>query len=76
MHRLTFLAATPEGREDDVPDSSLRHLLSIDRTGDICALESHLLCVEGIEAPPVGLSHRRTPSSRFYAYARERVASA
>ncbi|MCC6728307.1 MAG: hypothetical protein IT208_03110 [Chthonomonadales bacterium] len=71
---LTYLAATPEGREHDTPDSSLRHLLAVDRHVDMCPLEAHLLAVRGLPAPSIGLGHERTPSGGFYAYVRERVA--
>jgi hypothetical protein len=70
---LTYLAAIPENVRDEVPDSSLRHLLSIDRQKDMCALEAHLLAVQGVPAPSIGLSHERAPSARFYAYVRERI---
>jgi len=73
---LTYLAAIPEDAEIDVPDSSLRHLLRIDRHHDLCALEAHLLAVQGLPAPSIALSHERTPSARFYAYLRGRIAQA
>ncbi len=72
-YTLTWLAAIPEGVSQDVPDSSLRHLLTIDRQYDLCAIEAHFLAVENIPAPSIGLSHERTPSREFYAYLRERV---
>lgn len=70
---LTYLAAVPEDRKEDTPDSSLRHLLSIDRETDLCAIESHLLAVQNIPTPRIGLAHERTPSDRFYQYVRERI---
>lgn len=70
---LAAIAATPEDRQDEVPDSSLRHLLAIDRRVDLCPVEAHLLAVEGIATPDIGLGHERVPSGRFYAWVRERV---
>jgi hypothetical protein len=70
---LTYLAAMPEDSDEEVPDSSLRHLLSIDRHVDLCAIEAHFLTIEDIPTPSIGLAHERTPSHRFYAYIRERV---
>jgi hypothetical protein len=72
--RLTYLAAVPDDAPIEVPDSSLRHLLAIDRITDLCAIEAHFLAVEGIAAPSIGLSHHRVPSEKFYAYLRDRVA--
>lgn len=62
---------TPEG--DSLPDSSLRHLLAIDRHTDLCAIEAHILAVVGTPAPRIGLGHERFPSDRFYALMRHRV---
>lgn len=70
---LTYLASISEDAPIAVPDSSLRHLLSIDRQSDLCAAEAHLLEVVGVPTPDVGLGHERTPSHRFYAFLRERV---
>ena len=75
-HLLTFLAAIPEAQEGSIPDSSLRHLLAIDRHRDLCALEAHLLHVEGIPAPAIALGHERVSSRRFYEYVEARVREA
>jgi hypothetical protein len=72
--RLTYLAAVPEDAPIKVPDSSLRHLLAIDRITDLCAIEAHFLAVEGVPTPSIGLSHERIPSEKFYAYLRDRIA--
>lgn len=72
---LTYLAAVPEASREEVPDSSLRHLLSIDRREDLCAMETHFLAAQNIPTPSIGLGHDRTPSVRFYAYVRERIKS-
>jgi hypothetical protein len=70
---LTYLAAVPEDKQGEVPDSSLRHLLSIDRETDLCAMESHFLVLQNIPTPRIGLAHERIPSDRFYQYVRERI---
>lgn len=72
---LTYVAAAPL-HDDRIPDSSLRHLLAVDRRLDLCAVEAHLLEVMGAPTPEIGLSHERAPSAAFYAYVRERVRSA
>lgn len=72
--RLAFLAAEPEGREEDIPDSSLRGLLEIDRKHDLCALESHLLFVAGRSVPETDLDHGRCTNLEFYRYAQDRLA--
>jgi hypothetical protein len=63
----------PEDKQGEVPDSSLRHLLSIDRETDLCAMESHFLALQNIPTPRIGLAHERIPSDRFYQYVRERI---
>lgn len=72
--KLTFLAAgnDAEGAYSP-PDSSLRHMLSVDRREDLCAIESHLLFASGVPAPRLGIGHDRQSSHEFYEYVRERV---
>lgn len=71
--RLTAVATSPAGGKPNVPDSSLRHLLAVDRRTDLCPIEAHLLAVMGTPAPTIGLGHDRVPSKEFYAWVRERV---
>ncbi len=73
VYRLTALCAAPLERRRDVPDSSLRHLLRVDRKLDQCALESHLLVVMGRKPAPMHMSHEGVWSPRFYAWMEERL---
>ena len=66
---LTFLATGGEG----IPDSSLRHLLRVDRNVDQCALEAHLLMASGQPYPPMELGHEHLPNHQFYAMVEGRV---
>jgi hypothetical protein len=71
VYALTHVA---RGSEDDsVPDSSLRHMLRVDRKVDQCAIEAHLLAAAGKPSAPVSLGHRKVPSERFYAEVQRRV---
>jgi hypothetical protein len=71
VYALTHVA---RGSEDDsVPDSSLRHMLRVDRKVDQCAIEAHLLVASGKSAAPVSLGHRKIPSEGFYAEVKRRV---
>ena len=69
---MAYLCADETGR---VPDSSLRHLLAVDRRYDSCAAESHIAYLMGRPYAPVGLSHRRTPVGEFYTYCEARLAA-
>jgi hypothetical protein len=69
---LAFLGRGGEGPED-LPDSSLRHMLRVDRNLDQCAIESHLLAAAGREVAPMPLGHERCPSDRFYREVERRV---
>ncbi len=69
---IAYLSADETGR---VPDSSLRHLLSVDRRYDQCATEAHLAYLLGRPFAPLGLSHRRTPVGEFYDYCEKRLES-
>jgi len=73
--QMAFLAAVPEDEVDSVPDSSLRHLLSIDRRRDMCALESHLLYVAAKPFPVIELDHGQCTNQEFYGYIESRLAS-
>lgn len=76
VHRLIALSVAEDGKGKPLPDSSLRHLLSIDRTTDLCALEAHVLAVQGTPAPSIGLGHERIPSQWFYDVMWKRVREA
>lgn len=67
---IAYLCADESG---DVPDSSLRHLLSVDRRRDQCAIEAHLLYLLGRPYQRLGLSHERSPNTDLYAYCERRL---
>jgi len=71
---LTYLSAIPEGKEEEVPDSSLRYFLTIDpRTGQT-TLESHLNFIEGKPFFPMAISYKRILITTFYEYIKDRLA--
>jgi len=65
---LAFLAHVPEDMQGRLPDSSLRHMLEIDRRTDQCALESHLAYVAGRPYSRMELDHGESDNVRFYQY--------
>ncbi len=75
VYEIAYLAAVPEGKEEETPDSSLRYFLSKDRQLGQCALESHLNFIEGRPYFPMFLSYSRVLSADFYAYIRDKVLS-
>jgi hypothetical protein len=52
---------------DGVPDSSLRHLLRVDRAVDQAAIEAHLLYAAGLPYAKMGLAHEKIGTRTFYA---------
>jgi hypothetical protein len=74
VYRLAAICAVPEDQVENVPDSSLRHLLSVDRKVDQTAFESHLLFIAGGEYAPMDLAFERVPSDQFYRWIREQIA--
>jgi len=66
VYRMIWLTAVPPEQTDRVPDSSLRHLLEIDKDSDQNALESHLAYVTGYSFSPMVLGHQDTPNTEFY----------
>jgi hypothetical protein len=66
VYRMIWINAVPPEQTDTVPDSSLRHLLQIDRENDQTALESHLAYLSGRAFSPMTLGHMDTPNTEFY----------
>ena len=58
-----------------VPDSSLRHMLRVDRKVDQCPIEAHLLAATGKPYAPLHLAHEKIPNTGFYQEVERRVAS-
>jgi len=65
---LAYLAAIPHDMRGHVPDSSLRHMLEVDRKHDQCALESHFAYLMGRPYSTMELDHGEALNSEFYAY--------
>ncbi|MCM8781549.1 MAG: CBS domain-containing protein [Candidatus Omnitrophica bacterium] len=73
VYRLTYLSTIPEGREEEIPDSSLRYFLTVDpRTGQ-STLECHLNFIEGKPFFPMAISYKRILILTFYEYVKERL---
>ena len=68
---IAYLCADESGR---VPDSSLRHFLSVSRRYDSCAIEAHFMFLLHRPYAPLGLSHERSPNADLYRYCEERLA--
>ena len=66
VHRMIWLCAVPPEDKGRVPDSSLRHLLEIDKVTDQNALESHLAYVSGHPYSPLLLGSEDVPNHDFY----------
>jgi hypothetical protein len=73
VYRLIWLNAVPPEQTDTVPDSSLRHLLQIDKDTDQTALESHLAYVMGRPYSPMVLGHEDIPNGEFYQWLEARM---
>ena len=72
---LSYLAAIPKDRIDEIPDSSLRYLLSIDDETGQSALETHINFVEGKLIQQMPISHRRVPVTKLYEFIKEKLKS-
>ncbi len=71
--RLIWLCGVPSEQHDTVPDSSLRHLLEIDRETDQTALESHLAYLQGNPYSPQLVASEDVPNAEFYAWLEGRL---
>jgi len=66
LNRVTYLCAVPEGRQEQVPDSSLRWMLAVDRKVDQTALESHLAYLQGRPYSPMLLAFEQASNQALY----------
>jgi hypothetical protein len=73
VYRLTWICHVPAEAEGHVPDSSLRHLLEVDKDTDQNALESHLAYLCGHAYSPLPLGHDDVPNDEFYQWLEGRV---
>ncbi len=72
---LSFCAAIPEGRVDEIPDSSLRYLLAQDQETGLSTLETHLNFIEGRPFSPTFVSYKRVFVGVLYDFVKEKFAS-
>jgi len=74
-YELAYLAAIPGDRVDDIPDSSLRYLLTIDKETGQSTLETHLNFIEGKPFLPIAISYKRLSILGFYDFVKEKLKS-
>lgn len=72
---LAYLCAIPEEMRGQLPDSSLRHLLEIDRKHDQSTLDSHLAYLAGQPYAKMEMDHGQCTNGEFYHYIDERISS-
>lgn len=75
VYELAYLAAIPEDKVDEIPDSSLRYLLAIDQETGQSTLEAHLAFIEGKPFLPIAVSYKRILISELYDFIREKLKS-
>jgi hypothetical protein len=66
VYRMIWLNAVPPEQTGSVPDSSLRHMMEIDRLTDQNALESHLAYLAGHSYSPLLIASEDVPNHEFY----------
>ena len=75
VYELAYVAAIPEGRTDEVPDSSLRYLLSVDQESGQSAFETHLNFIEGKPFLPIAISYKRILITQLYDFVADKLRS-
>jgi hypothetical protein len=68
LELYVVLCAIAPGKEEKVPDSSTRHLLSVYPKTGKSLLRAHLDFLEGLRGPAQPMSHGQTTTHDFYAY--------
>jgi hypothetical protein len=62
------LIAIPEGMESDIPDSSQRYFLEINKDANMTTLESHIRYLEGLPYPQFKIAYERIYNTDLYRY--------
>ncbi|MFA5147459.1 MAG: CBS domain-containing protein [Candidatus Omnitrophota bacterium] len=75
VYELSYLAAIPQDRIDEIPDSSMRYLLTIDQETGQSTLEAHLNFIEGKPFLPIAISYKRILISVLYDFIKEKLKS-
>ena len=75
VYELAYLAAIPENKVDEIPDSSLRYLLAVDQETGQSTLETHLNFIEGKPFVPMAISYKRIMISLLYDFVKEKLKS-
>ncbi|MDP2913668.1 MAG: CBS domain-containing protein [Candidatus Omnitrophota bacterium] len=75
VYELAYIAAIPEDKIDELPDSSLRYLLAIDDDTGQSTLETHLNFIEGKPFQPIAISYKRIFISGFYDFVTDKLKS-
>ena len=75
VYELAYLAAIPEDRIDEIPDSSLRYLLAVDQETGQSTLETHLNFIEGKPFLPIAISYKRILISKLYDFVKDKLKS-
>jgi CBS domain-containing protein len=75
VHELAYLAAIPEDKVDEIPDSSLRYLLAVDQETGQSTLETHMNFIEGKPFLPIAISYKRVLITKLYDFVAEKLRS-
>lgn len=70
---LAYLCSIPRDMQGRLPDSSLRHMLQVDRKLDQCALESHFAYLTGKPYSEMVMDHGECTNMEFYDYIDARI---
>ncbi|MDD5495907.1 MAG: CBS domain-containing protein [Candidatus Omnitrophica bacterium] len=75
VYELAYVAAIGAERVDEIPDSSLRYLLAIDRETGQSTLETHLNYIEGKPFLPIAISYKRISILELYDFIKDKLKS-
>jgi CBS domain-containing protein len=75
VYELAYIAAIPKDRIDEIPDSSLRYLITIDQETGQSTLETHLNFIEGRPFIPIAISYKRILISQLYDFVKGKLKS-
>jgi len=73
LYKYIYLISIPEDKEKEVPDSSQRYFLEINKDSQITTLESHYNFLKGLPITPFKIAYERIFNTALYDFVKERM---
>ncbi len=73
VYKYIYMIAIPEGMEEDIPDSSQKYFLKINKDAQMTTLESHYRFINGLPTPSFKIAYERVFNTKLYDFVEKRM---